>query len=85
MPTQRVATNVLADDKKVQAKVAKKLAKQQVGVFSTKMYPSKTNHINIMCVYVFVMIETHYLFTGSTKSRMLKAGSAVCPSSSVHS
>ena len=30
LPTQRVATNVLADDKKVQAKVAKKLAKQQV-------------------------------------------------------
>ena len=27
---QRVATNVLADDKKVQAKLAKKLAKQQV-------------------------------------------------------
>ena len=34
LPTQRVATNVLADDKKVQAKVAKKLAKQQVGVTS---------------------------------------------------
>ena len=32
LPTQRVATNVLADDKKIQAKVAKKLAKQQVGV-----------------------------------------------------
>jgi len=43
LPTQRVATNVLADDKKVQAKVSKKLAKQQVGV-STGLY--------ISCMYV---------------------------------
>ena len=35
---QRVATNVLADDKKVQAKVAKKLAKQQVLVYWPVMY-----------------------------------------------
>ena len=39
LPTQRVATNVLADDKKVQAKVAKKLAKQQVhGHVSIDLY-----------------------------------------------
>ena len=40
LPTQRVATNVLADDKKVQAKVAKKLAKQQVGMY-----------ISSVCIY----------------------------------
>lgn len=47
LPPQRVATNVLADDKKVQAKVAKKLAKQQVGM-STGLW--------IYYVYVYVLV-----------------------------
>ena len=38
LSTQRVATNVLADDKKVQAKVAKKLAKQQVSICVSIVY-----------------------------------------------
>lgn len=57
MATQRVATNVLADDKKIQAKVAKKLAKQQVNLSVSLVYYYYYYYYALhLCLFIYVIL-----------------------------